>query len=227
MRKISICVTDAQLFLFLRHILAAEGFSATLATHPDEVCRDAGSPDTAAIVVDCASIRDEPLARAEHLGSVPLILFCRDDEAPPRWLGAQDLLLKRPFDPSTLIGFLRQLSNAPPATSASGGTSLQFADLSMNLPGMSVYRAGRLIPLTVLQFRLLRHLLEKPTAVCDREELIEHCWPPNVEVEPRTVDIHIGHIRRLLCRDGPDIIRTVRGTGYALGPPPAREPGSC
>lgn len=95
----------------------------------------------------------------------------------------------------------------------------KFADLEMDLARMQVLRSGLEVPLTPLQFKLLRHMMERSAGACTREELIEHCWPEGAEVEPRTVDIHLGHIRRTLKRFGPDLIRTVRGSGYALRQP--------
>ncbi|WP_440531381.1 winged helix-turn-helix domain-containing protein [Sinorhizobium fredii] len=58
--------------------------------------------------------------------------------------------------------------------------------------------------------------MRTPDIVHSREDLIAAGWPREAEVEPRTVDIHIGHIRRALNRYGPNIIRTVRSVGYSL-----------
>lgn len=129
-----------------------------------------------------------------------------------------DLVLQRPFDPSRLLLFLRQLRSDRLVEHApeSPGNLLTFADIQMNLATVKVMRAGRAIPLTALQFRLLRRLLQEPARVRDRDDLISACWPAHVEVEPRTVDIHIGHVRRALARFGPDLIRTARGQGYAM-----------
>jgi len=93
---------------------------------------------------------------------------------------------------------------------------LRFADLEMNIATAKVRRNGHALVLTALQFRLLRYLLMSPKAVRSREELIAAAWPMGIDVEPRTVDIHIGHIRRALKRAGPDLVRTVRARGYAL-----------
>lgn len=74
---------------------------------------------------------------------------------------------------------------------------------------------GVAYPLT-LQFRLLEALMQKPEIVWSRQDLIDAVWGHGAIVEPRTVDIHIGHIRRALARHGPNLIRTAQGRGYAL-----------
>lgn len=70
-------------------------------------------------------------------------------------------------------------------------------------------------PLT-LQFRLLEALMQKPEFVWSRQDLIDAVWGQGAIVEPRTVDIHIAHIRRALVRHGQNLVRTAQGRGYAL-----------
>jgi two-component system, OmpR family, phosphate regulon response regulator PhoB len=233
MQKVLVCISDAQFFLFLRHVLNNEGFEAALATHTVELQPHADAGDVAAVVLDVGApggVAGQLIDRARNWpGLVPLIVFDRSGHATRTRLRPCDLLLTRPFDPTVLIHFLRRLRFdhlAAPAKSRSD-IILEFADLQMNLASMKVVRAGREVALTALQFRLLRHLLEKSSSVSDREDLIHHCWPPEAEVEPRTVDVHIGQIRRTLLKFGPDLIRTVRGYGYALGEPIDRRHGPC
>lgn len=233
MRKILVCISDAQFFLFLRHVLANEGFEAVLATHPDEIPIGDEASDLAAVILEaCADVgaTDHLVNRIRgRLPLVSLIIFERRSNSPQTWLRPGDLRLNRPFDPPALIHFLRRLRYdhlIGPVKGCSDAV-LEFGDLQMNLASMKVLRAGTEVPLTALQFRLLRQLLEKPLSVCDRDDLIKQCWPPDMEVELRTVDVHIGQIRRTLMRFGPDLIRTVRGSGYALNHPADPEPHSC
>jgi two-component system phosphate regulon response regulator PhoB len=87
----------------------------------------------------------------------------------------------------------------------------------MQLDSMRVECNGMDVQLSPIEFRLLQHFLQKPGYVFSREALIEAAWPQGTFVEPRTVDVHVGRLRRamrgVLSRD---IIRTVRAIGYAL-----------
>lgn len=222
MPKILVCVADAQLFLLLRYVLANEGFDAVLVTQPCEIAR---RHEIAAALIDWS---EGGLDRAALLTAVKsvapssaVMLLLRDQGMQSVVPPACDLLLKRPFNPVILLQFLRRLHYRHINADHAGvpGPVLRFADLEMNLATVKVHRSGEEVALTALQFRLLRRLLQVPTAVCERDDLIESCWPGHVEVELRTVDIHIGHIRRALDGFGPDLIRTVRGRGYALQMP--------
>jgi two-component system phosphate regulon response regulator PhoB len=222
MPRTLVCVADAQLFLLLRHILVNEGFDALLATQPAEIASICEAEPVAAAIIDWS---EGPLDRSGLLASIKaiapmaaVVALMRDEEGRDAVPSACELVLSRPFNPAILLGFLRRLGDrhVGAAHADAQGTVLRFADLEMNLATVKVHRAGKEVALTALQFRLLRRLLQQPTVVCQRDELIESCWPENVEVEPRTVDIHIGHVRRAMETTGPDLIRTVRGCGYAL-----------
>lgn len=229
MQKILVWTSDTQLFLFLRHILARESFHATLASLPHELPDGGEDDEYSAAILEPTTAGTEGVARylLHAVPDLPLIVFSRESQAPD-WFRPRDLLLDHPFDPHRLIAFLGQLRGTGSAGSSATvwGERLQAGDLVMDLARMRVYRAGREVPLTALQFRLLRRLLQTPSRVCDRDDLIQNCWPEGTDVEPRTVDIHISHIRRVLVEYGPDPIRTVRGCGYALHVP-FEDDGSC
>jgi two-component system phosphate regulon response regulator PhoB len=225
MPKILVCVADAQLFLLLRHVLANEGFEALLVTQPSDVLRLRACEPVAAALIDWSEGPVDSVGLLTAVKSVvpscAVILMSRVTRRRDVVPTACDLLLERPFNPDILLQFLRRLRYPHLAANHAGwpGPVLRFADLEMNLATVTVHRAGNEVALTALQFRLLRRLLQAPAVVCQRDDLIESCWPEHVEVEPRTVDIHIGHIRRALEGFGPDLIRTVRGRGYALQMP--------
>jgi len=81
-----------------------------------------------------------------------------------------------------------------------------------------VTRAGDAVKLGPTEFRLLSTLMEKPGRVWSREQLLDRVWGRDVYVDTRTVDVHVGRLRKALCKQGgQDPLRTVRGTGYALG----------
>lgn len=224
MPKILVCVADAQLFLLLRHVLANEGFDAVLLTQHAELARFCRMEPAAALIdwSEDALDRVGLLTAVKSVTPSPaVILMSRHFEGRSTATPACDLLLERPFNPDILRQFLRRLRyrHLVANRATMPGPVLRFADLEMNLATVSIHRAGKEVALTSLQFRLLRRLLQAPTVVCERDDLIASCWPAHVEVEPRTVDIHIGHIRRAIGAFGPDLIRTVRGRGYALQMP--------
>ena len=87
----------------------------------------------------------------------------------------------------------------------------------MDLTAHRVARAGRAVHLGPTEFRLLRFVMERPGRVFSREQLLDGVWGRDVEVELRTVDVHIRRLRKALNEDGQsDLIRTVRAAGYAL-----------
>jgi two-component system phosphate regulon response regulator PhoB len=224
MPKILVCVEDVQLFLLLRHVLVNEGFDALLVTEPSEVVRLCRREAVAAAVIDWSEGslgRGALLAAVRSVAPTVAVILLLRDQARLTVAPTCEFRLERPFNPVALLQFLRRLRNLRSGAghAVSSGTVLRFADLEMNLATVKVQRGGNDVALTALQFRLLRRLLQAPTVVCHRNDLIENCWPEHAEVEPRTVDIHIGYIRRALDALGPELIRTVRGRGYALQMP--------
>ncbi|WP_264396704.1 winged helix-turn-helix domain-containing protein [Rhizobium acaciae] len=94
---------------------------------------------------------------------------------------------------------------------------LTFLDLELDMNSYRVRRNGRIVHLTPTGFRLLSHLMEEPHRVYSRDELKSAVWPETIHVGPRTVDVHIGHLRAALNKVGrQDFVRTVRSVGYAL-----------
>jgi two-component system phosphate regulon response regulator PhoB len=87
----------------------------------------------------------------------------------------------------------------------------------MDLAMHRVARGGKWIHLGPTEFRLLRLFMERPSRVFTREQLLDRAWGRDIHVELRTVDVHIRRLRNALgTHGGDDVIRTVRGTGYAL-----------
>ena len=128
--------------------------------------------------------------------------------------GADDYVVK-PFSPAELVSRVRALlrRSAPDM----GGETLAYEDLEMDLVSHKVNRGGRSVHLGPTEYRLLRVLMENPGRVYSREQLLDKAWGQNIYVEIRSVDVHVRRLRRAINIDGkPDLIRTVRGSGYAL-----------
>ncbi|QFI69590.1 response regulator transcription factor [Sinorhizobium alkalisoli] len=218
---------DAELFLLLEYILEAEGFPVRLCVDESELLAATRTEKPLAVLIDCSDSRPGEFSLCRRIRKAS------GDRVPVAALtnaaGAEfncdapgiDTIISSPFDPRRLLAFLEGIRTNLSQWSRPGTAPeriYRHADIEMNVPSVRVIRNGHAVHLSALQFRLLLHLMKMPEVVHSRDDLIAACWPREAEVEPRTVDIHIGHIRRALNRFGPDVIRTVRSVGYALGP---------
>lgn len=96
-------------------------------------------------------------------------------------------------------------------------TVLKHGDLELDRTSHRVRRGGREIHLGPTEYRLLEYLMRHPGRVYSREQLLDGVWGNDVYVDERTVDVHVGRLRKAINRGrNPDPIRTVRGAGYAF-----------
>ncbi len=221
--RILINSTDAELYLWLEYILATEGFQVELS---DGIDRQIDS-EVLAVVIDCRLTGDpseQCCASMDQLAalSVPLVALVEGDDRKLHLdlIKAGAERFHRPISPRRLVDYLLRLSPTQtmnPEQRSPGPKSLRFAEIQIDLASHRVICADEEIYLPPLEFKLLVLLLSKQGQVCSRDELIEAAWPATVFVEPRTVDVHVGRLRRTLRRSlRRDPIRTVRSIGYAL-----------
>jgi two-component system phosphate regulon response regulator PhoB len=213
---------NAELFLLLEYILETEGFSVRLCSDASELIGTIETERPLAVLVDCSDRRLEAPGLCGHIKAIserlPVAVFTNASSTDLSSLGI-DVVICSSYDPRHLLAFLKGIQTNLPHDSRPDVSSeqiFQHADIEMNVGRVRVTRNGHTVSLSALQFRLLLHLMKMPNVVHSRDDLIAAGWPPEAEVEPRTVDIHIGHIRRALNQFGHDVIRTVRSIGYSL-----------
>lgn len=220
---------DADFYLLLNHILEVDGFTTMLADGIEETVNLAAEKEPESIVLDCrpgsfsgadACARLKQDAEICHIPVVALISPGAERQQVELLKSGVDESFVRPVAPAKLLDFLRArlAKNKPGPNRANGDSqSLTFGDIEMNLDTYRVRRNGAEVHLGPIEFRLLRYLLQHPEQVFSREELIGAAWPENIYVGLRTVDVHIGRLRKTLKSVAEtDVIRTVRSAGYAL-----------
>lgn len=180
---------------------------------PDLIVLDWMLPNVSGIEV-CRRLK----SRVETKGVPIIMLSARSEEVDlVRGLetGADDYMVK-PYSVAELIARVRtQLRRTRPA---SQGEVLEYQDITLDATTHRVQRAGHSLKLGPTEFRLLSTFLEKPGRVWSREQLLDRVWGRDIYVDTRTVDVHVGRLRKALCtHGGEDPLRTVRGAGYALG----------
>jgi len=137
-----------------------------------------------------------------------------DDRIHGLDLGADDYMVK-PFSVPELLARVRALlRRANPERVAS---VLNIGDIELDREKKRVSRNGRPVDLGPTEYRLLEFLMERPGRVFSREQLLDGVWGSDIYIDERTVDVHVGRLRKAINRgQTTDPIRTVRGAGYAL-----------
>ena len=222
--NILIVEDEEALTLLLRYNLEAEGYAVDTAARGDEadLLLKERSPDL--VILDwmlpglsgielCRRLRTRPETKR-----LPIIMLTARGEESERVrglaTGADDYIVK-PFSVPELSARVRALlRRALPERIAD---ILSFGELEVDREKKRVSRAGRAIDLGPTEYRLLEFLMERPGRVFSREQLLNGVWGSQIYIDERTVDVHVGRLRKALNRGhSTDPIRTVRGAGYAL-----------
>jgi len=208
----------------LRYNLEADGYEVATVARGDEadLLLKEKSPDL--VILDwmlpglsgielCRRLRARPETK-----QLPIIMLTARGEESERVrglaTGADDYIVK-PFSVPELSARVRALlRRALPERVAD---VLAFGDLEVDREKKRVSRAGRAIDLGPTEYRLLEFLMERPGRVFSREQLLDGVWGSEIYIDERTVDVHVGRLRKALNRGhAVDPIRTVRGAGYSL-----------
>jgi len=221
-RRILVVEDDDALCTLLEYNLETAGFAPVILRDGDEALLrlredtfdlailDWMLPGTSGIEI-CRQIRAMPDTRA-----LPVIMLTargeEDDRIRGLDTGADDYVTK-PFSVSELLARIRAILRRGDG----GGNALTAGDISLDAETRRVHRGGREVHLGPTEFRLLETLMKRPGRVYSREQLLDLVWGRDVYVEARTVDVHVGRLRKALNRTGEtDPLRTVRAAGYAF-----------
>jgi two-component system phosphate regulon response regulator PhoB len=215
---------EGALITLLRYNLEREGYRVLEAQDgeeallisaeekPDLVLLDWMLPQLSGIEV-CRRLRSRQETR-----NVPIIMLTARGEEGDRIrgldTGADDYMTK-PFAMTELLARLRAVLRRIRPSLAEDVISV--GDIEMDRGAHRVRRAGVEVHLGPTEYKLLDHLIQHPGRVFSREQLLDAVWGSDVYVEARTVDVHVGRLRKALNIEGvSDPIRTVRSAGYSL-----------
>ncbi len=214
---------DAALAEMLGIVLRGEGFDPVFCadgeaalgafreSRPDLVLLDLMLPGRDGVDV-CRAIRAE--------SGTPIVMLTAKSDTVDIVVGlesgADDYIVK-PFKPKELVARIRARVRR---TDAAPAATLAIGDVEIDVAGHTVKRAGRVLPLTPLEFDLLVCLARKPGQVFTRETLLQEVWGYRHAADTRLVNVHVQRLRAKVETDPekPEIVLTVRGVGYKAGP---------
>jgi len=222
--KVLVVEDESALRQLLSYNLGKEGYDVVTSDDGDEVMITVDEEKPDIVLLDwmlpnrsgidlCRQLRAQNETR-----DLPVIMLTARGEEEDRIrgleLGADDYVTK-PFSMSELVARMRAVLRRTRPMLA--GDVATFADITLDRETRRVRRAGRDVHLGPTEFRLLDVLMSRPGRVFSREQLLDRVWGTDVYVEIRTVDVHVGRLRKAVNKRGEtDPIRTVRASGYAL-----------
>jgi two-component system phosphate regulon response regulator PhoB len=224
MAKVMIVEDEEAVSLMLRYNLEAEGFEVEQAFRGDDadIRLKEITPDLLLLDWMLPGISGIELCRRLRTRTeterMPIIMLTARGEEQERVrglsTGADDYVVK-PFSVPELIARVKaMLRRAKPEIVSS---LLTAGDIELDRETRRVRRSAREVHLGPTEFRLLEFLMQSPGRVYSREQLLNGVWGHDVYVDERTVDVHVGRLRRSINRGrARDPIRTVRGSGYSF-----------
>ena len=222
--RIFIIEDEPSIIQLVQHNLEKNGFivSSSLNGHdglkelkkfqPDLLLLDWMLPDLSGIEI-CKSIRKD-----NSFKSLPIIMLTAKGEEEDIIKGLDsgvDDYLTKPFSFNELKSRIKAVLRRSNPNTVSN--NLTYDDLNLDRIEKRVYRDDQEIQLGPTEFRLLEFFLVNPKRVYSRDQILENVWPNNVNVESRTIDVHIRRLRKSInIKNKKELIRTVRSSGYSL-----------
>ncbi|MFV0626417.1 MAG: phosphate regulon transcriptional regulator PhoB [Alphaproteobacteria bacterium] len=221
--SVMIIEDEEAIALLLKYNLEKEGYEVFWESRGNKAIAEVEKNCPSVILLDwmlpeLSGIEILKLIRSKpDIKGIPVIMLTakgeEEDKIKGLSAGADDYVTK-PFSIPELLA--RVKTNLRRSPEIMPQKELIFEDVRMDLVEKKVFRGENYIHLGPTEFRLLKMLLENPGKVFSREVLLRSVWGDNIYVESRTVDVHIRRLRKSLNDYGPDYIRTVRATGYAI-----------
>ena len=204
----------------LTYPLEHEGFRVIQARDGEEALRRFAAEHIDLVVLDLMLPKLDGLDVCRRLraqSAVPIIMLtARDDELDKvvgLELGADDYITK-PFSIREFRSRVRALLRRASLGQDDGRDCVTVEGLSLDLARRTVALDGRPVELTYVEFELLHTLAARPGRVYSRQALLQSLWGDSAYREPRTIDVHVRHLREKL--GDPGLIQTVRGVGYRV-----------
>ena len=222
--KIFIIEDEPSIIQLVQHNLEKNGFIVSSSLNgndglkelkkfqPDLLLLDWMLPDLSGIEI-CKNIR-----KANNFKNLPVIMLTAKGEEEDKIKGLDsgvDDYLTKPFSFNELMARIKAVLRRSNPNTVSD--NLKFDDLMLDRIEKRVFRDGQEIKLGPTEFRLLEFFLTNPKRVYSRDQILESVWPNNVNVESRTIDVHIRRLRQSVnLKNKKELIRTVRSSGYSL-----------
>jgi DNA-binding response OmpR family regulator len=208
--------------------LERDGYRVVQARDGEEALRRFGEEDVDLVVLDVMLPRLDGLEVCKRLRSqsnVPIIMLTARGEELDKVLGLElgaDDYITKPFSIREFRSRVRALLRraATPRAGPEREAVIERGELKIDLPRRTVEVRGRTIQLTFIEFEMLVVLAGSPGVVFSRRELLERLRGGSDYREPRTIDVHVRHLREKIERDpsNPELILTIRGAGYRFRP---------
>lgn len=226
-----VCDDERDLREMLQEYLEKRGFSVRLAGNSDELRTriEELSPDL--IILDINMPGEDGLTALRSLrteSDIPVVMLTAAGETIDRIVGLEmgaDDYLGKPVDlrelEARIKAVLRRKGAEKPTNSADGAVIVEFGDFTLNLESTKLHGAdGEEVPLTSMEFRLLKMFAENRSRVLNRDQILEQAHDRSWDPFDRSIDIRISRLRRKIEKNPqkPEIIRTVRGIGYIFDP---------
>ena len=222
--KIFIIEDEPSIIQLVQHNLEKEGFIVSSSENgneglkhlkkfePNLLLLDWMLPDLSGIEI-CKNIRKD-----NKFKSLPIIMLTAKGEEEDKIKGLDsgvDDYLTKPFSFNELLARIKAVLRRSNPEIVSD--NLEYEDLFLDRIEKRVFRNKEEIKLGPTEFRLLEFFLMNPKRVYSRDQILENVWPNNVNVESRTIDVHIRRLRQSInIDDQKELIRTVRSSGYSL-----------